>query len=219
MRSMPADLVDHENATEGRAVAGIALTEIINRHNFRINVAKVRLQRRSQRQVVTGLKVNRFPNPSKRLMSQIRAMLHALDEFGLDGAEQEYRARYLRKHRAPHRGPASFASALRGKIQFVGMIRGQSSPAFIRLARTLRSIAPELIPHWDVRTLNERIADALWVLESEATSTQGTGFFLQEVGLITCEHVVHPDTTAFRVGEPFAKFPVRITASNKALDR
>lgn len=218
MRAMSSDLVGSESRTELRPILGSPLTEIIERHGFQINLSKVRLQHRSQRQVVTGLKVNRFPNPSKKLLSQIRAMLHALEEFGLEAAEQEYRTRYARKHRAPNRGPASFASALRGKIQFIAMIRGQSSPAFIRLARELRRIAPQLVPHWDVRTLNERISDALWVLESEETSTQGTGFFLHNVGLVTCEHVVHPNMTAFKANEPLAKFPVRVIASNAALD-
>jgi len=63
MRVMSTDIIERGDDTNGRPVAGIALTEIVNRHNFRINGAKVRLQHRSQRQVVTGLKVNRFNAP------------------------------------------------------------------------------------------------------------------------------------------------------------
>jgi RNA-directed DNA polymerase len=211
----PSDIV---SVTDDGPTLGIAIQRIISKHNFQINYAKVRFQPRSQRQVVTGLKVNRFPNPSRRLLSQVRAMLHALEKFGKDSAQREYIQRFARKHRAPYRGQASFMHALRGKIEFVGCIRGRSSPIFIRFARKLRDQAPEVVRDWDVRTLAERISDAVWVIESEATSTQGTGFFLKGVGFLTCAHVVHSDSVAFRASDHAAKFPLRVRHCEPTID-
>ena len=217
-RDFSGDVVSADADIEGKPVIGARLDEIIEKHGFRINRKKVRLQRRNQRQVVTGLKINRFPNPSRRLFSQIRAMLHALETFGLKAAQRDHVEHVARKHRAPYRGQPSFLHALRGKIEFVGAIRGRSSPAFIRFARKLRDLEPDMVKDWDVRTLDERITDALWVIESEATSTQGTGFFLKGVGFITCAHVVHADSVAFQATSPSTNFPVQLLHSEPTVD-
>jgi hypothetical protein len=217
-RDFSEDVVSASDATGNKPAVGARLDEIIQRHGFKINQAKVRVQRRNQRQVVTGLKINRFPNPSRKLFSQVRAMLHALEKFNLAGAERVYRERFAVAHRSPLRGPPSFLWALRGKIQFIGAIRGQSSPKFVTFARKLHELAPGAVQHWDIRTLNERITDALWVLECEETCTQGTAFFLKDVGLITCEHVVHPQTKAFKANEPAKKFPIRVRFSEPTVD-
>jgi RNA-directed DNA polymerase len=217
-RSFPSDIAVRPGMADGSIVVGPILEGIINNHDFHINHAKVRLQTRSQRQVVTGLKVNRFPNPSRKLLSEIRAMLHALEKFGPELAQRDYVRRVSKLHRASYRGEASFLHALRGKIHFIGAIRGRSSPTFIRFARKLRHFAPEFVRDWDVRTLDERITDALWVLESDETSTQGTGFCLQGVGLVTCEHVVHKPTVAFKPSAPLARYDVHVRYSEPTVD-
>jgi S1-C subfamily serine protease len=215
--SFPSDIA-RPPTTEGAPIVGSTLEAIINKHDFLINHSKVRLQTRSQRQVVTGLKINRFPNPSRKLFSEIRAMLHALEKFGPDLAQQDYTKKFAKSHRASYRGAPSFLYALRGKIHFVGAIRGRSSPTFIRFARKIRDLAPGLVQDWDVRTLEERIGDALWVLETDEKSTQGTGFFLQGVGLITCEHVIHEGTVAFKASAPLARYEVRVRYSEPTID-
>ncbi len=211
-RSFPSDLALRPKAS-GPVILGETLEAIVTNHDFAINRAKVRLQRRSQRQVVTGLKVNRFPNPSRKLLSEIRAMLHALEKFGPELARRKFKP-----HRASYRGDPSFLYALRGKIHFIGDIRGRSSPTFIRFARKLSHYAPDIVRDWDVRTLEERITDALWVLECDETSTQGTAFFLKNVGLVTCEHVVHKPTVAFKASDPLARFDVRVRYLNPDVD-
>jgi hypothetical protein len=42
------------------------------------------------------------------------------------------------------------------------------------------------------------ISAALWVLECETSCKQGTAFALEDVGLVSCEHVLGPDTRAFK---------------------
>ena len=217
-QSFPPDIALRPKASHGPVILGETLEAIITNHDFEINRAKLRLQRRSQRQVVTGLKVNRFPNPSRKLLSEIRAMLHALEKFGPELAQRDYARRKYKLHRASYRGDPSFLYALRGKIHFIGAIRGRSSPTFIRFARKLSRCAPDIVRDWDVRTLEERITDALWVLECEETSTQGTAFFLKDVGLVTCEHVVHKPTVTFKASDPLAKYDVRVRYSDPDVD-
>ena len=71
-----------------------ALRSIIERNGFRINEAKVRLRDHTARQEVTGLIVNRRVNVKRRLVREVRAMLHAWRKFGLGcAAVQGFAAR------------------------------------------------------------------------------------------------------------------------------
>ncbi len=64
------------------------------------------------------------------------------------------------------------------------------------------------------------IFNALWVLECGQSMSQGSGFFLDGVGLVTCEHVVTGTTAinAFRPSTPQKKCSVRVLKANKVLD-
>lgn len=65
-----------------------------------------------------------------------------------------------------------------------------------------------------------RVQAAMWVLECDDTSQQGTAFDLAGYGTVTNAHVVEGTTNlrAFRSGEPAKKFLVNIDKKNNALD-
>jgi hypothetical protein len=62
------------------------------------------------------------------------------------------------------------------------------------------------------------ISAALWVLECETSCKQGTAFALEDVGLVSCEHVLGPDTRAFKSTAPSQKFAVTVVARHQAID-
>jgi hypothetical protein len=116
------------------AQVGGLLASVIERNGFRINLTKVRLQRRGVRQVVTGLVVNSGVNVQRRVIRQIRAMLHAWQKFGLEAAQSAYESSYaLRKARNPHFPPARFENVVRGRLSFVAMIRGRDDEIYRKL--------------------------------------------------------------------------------------
>lgn len=129
----------------GQVEVGDELLQIIQENGFEINSSKVRLQRKNRRQEVTGLTTNEKPNVKRRFVRQIRAMLYAWDHFGLDAAEQEFLAHYDKKHRSPVKGPPSFKKVVKGKIEFLGMVRGKDDPIYLRFLAQLRGLAPELV--------------------------------------------------------------------------
>jgi len=103
-------------------IIGNELSSIITSARFQINASKVRLQHRSHRLVVTGLKVNRFPNVRRQLISQIRAMLHAWKKFSVEKASAEFAAKYDRRSRSSFSPPAAFRNVLLGKLLFLGRV-------------------------------------------------------------------------------------------------
>lgn len=62
------------------------------------------------------------------------------------------------------------------------------------------------------------ILPALWVLESEKEMKQGTAFELEGVGLVTCDHVIAPDTVAFRYGDVSRRWPIAVLKRSTRLD-
>lgn len=123
---------------------GEELRDIIEDNGFKINRAKTRLQEVNERQVVTGLVVNRFPNVRREYVRQIRAMLYAWSKYGLDAAELEYHQQYNKKHRAPYKEQKpSYKNIVRGKIAFLGMVRGKDDDVYIRYWNQLVALAPE----------------------------------------------------------------------------
>lgn len=79
-------------------------------------------------------------------------------------------------------------------------------------ARVLRAIP--LPPSYNT----SQIEKSLWILECEETNQQGTAFALNNVGLVTCSHVIGNVTHAFRHNNPAQKFPVTVIAQHDIID-
>ncbi len=120
-------------------IVGGALSSIIENNGFKINEKKVRLLTRNNRQEITGLTVNKFPNIRRSFVRQIRAMLYAWDKFGLEQAQVEYQKKFYPdwKGTAP-----SFKKVVRGKLEFLRMVRGEENQLYIRLSNQLSKLDP-----------------------------------------------------------------------------
>jgi hypothetical protein len=168
---------------------GPDLLAIIKDNGFEVNYKKLRLTTRHYRQEVTGLTVNRFANVQRRFIRQIRAMLHAWKKYSLENAEREYWTKYDHRSRAFPRPP--FSSVVRGKIEFVGQIRGKQDPLYWRLLRAYAALSPssEIIePPGFVEYDIEEIKKAIVVLTDASSDKQSTAFYLAGAGLVTCAH-------------------------------
>lgn len=124
---------------------GRDLLSVIESNGFEVNTRKQRLQIRDQHQEVTGLTVNKFPNVRRRFIRQIRAMLHAWEKYGHDAAQRVFREKYDRPSRRPHTEPPTFGRVIRGRLDFVKMVKGESDPTYRMLCNQLHRLSPELI--------------------------------------------------------------------------
>ena len=188
---------------------GKELRRIIEKNGFQINEDKVRLQIPSKRQEVTGIKVNDKPNVSRKYIRQIRAMIHAWEKYGLENAEKEFQTKYFRKQIHPDREPPNFRRGLKGKIDYLKMVRGEKDPIYRKFANKYRVLSGK-DPKYFENPLDE-ISAALWVLECEEDDkfSQGTAFMLGDYGLVTCDHVVVDGIKAFRHDKLSKKYDVR----------
>lgn len=180
---------------DSRVVVGPAVEAIVKANGFAINPKKTRLLPRGYCQEVTGLVVNSRVNVKRGYVRHVRAILHACEKWGLPAAEAEFRAKYDRKQRLVRK--VEFSRVLRGKIEFIGSVRGRDDfiyvnllERYLRLYPTAHSRRIAVSPHAS-EALLER---AVWVLEDQ--TVQGSAFALEGVGLLTAAHALTGDSKA-----------------------
>lgn len=121
---------------------GAELENIIKSNGFKVNPNKTRAFSNKQRQEVTGLTVNKFPNVRRKYTMQIRAMLHAWEKYGLQKAEEEHFTIYNKKHRnVENKRRPSFKQVIKGKIEFLGLVKKHNSEIYQRFKTKYRYLS------------------------------------------------------------------------------
>lgn len=173
---------------------GSALRDIINNNGFVIHPEKIWLRRQDRRQEVTGVTVNVLPNLPRRFTNQIRAMLHAWEKYGLEAAQTDFEAKHDHKHRSPWTKDPPFQHVVKGKIEYLGMIKGQESSTYLRFLDWLGRLAPDLTGgRGTPRELLLRRYDALGV----SGDPHGRGYLLQDLLRDTFNHFAIPVEQSF----------------------
>lgn len=119
-----------DEESDMKIILGERLASIIRDNGFEVNDRKVRLQHKTQHQEVTGLTVNQFPNVDRDYVRKISSMLHVWEKFGLASAEQRYIEKYGKKLEGFKKEAPRFQEVLRGKINFLGMVRGKDNEIY-----------------------------------------------------------------------------------------
>ena len=194
MQYLPKDILVLGHTESGKShhvvSVGIVLNEIITKKGFAINPKKVRLQRRDEKQVVTGLVVNKKVNNDRRYIRTTSAMIHSLSILGVDNANLVYKAKF------PD-ATADLSGHVFGRLLFIHQVKGVDSPVYRRLAMRFNQLqtpykAPlaKLIEVYEDAGMrhNQLNIRRCWVIENEKWSTQATGFMLENNIMITCAH-------------------------------
>jgi S1-C subfamily serine protease len=148
-------------------------------------------------------------------------MLHAWREFGYDLAEEEFRKRYDRRSRL-HK--PSFANVVKGKIEFIGHIRGATDPLYWRLLRQYAALDSTFVLRESASFVEFDVAEikkAIWVLVDKSTSLQFTGFMLRGFGLVSCDHGIQDkrQVYAFQSRDPLrTEYHIQVRANDQKLD-
>jgi RNA-directed DNA polymerase len=105
--------------------AGVVLKKIVEDNTFTINVEKYSMRTRSDRQLVTGIVVNDYPNIRRKSIKQVRSMLHDWKVSGLTEAQEKYKNNFdLANREPPKDGNIYFPNVVRGKLEYIRHVRG-----------------------------------------------------------------------------------------------
>jgi|GEM_PF-2240893 len=119
------------NNVDGLLTPGDEIDAIIRSHKFEINRAKVTRRDRTERQSVTGITVNNFPNIRRSFVRKIEGALHAWAKYGYDAALTTYRDSFT-KH---ERNANHLDKVIRGRLAYLKMVRGSNDFLYRRLVR------------------------------------------------------------------------------------
>lgn len=145
-RIFPSALAEFDSSTPPKAIVGSSLEREIARAGFVINPDKVRLRPSSHRQMVTGLITNTRVNVPRQYIRDLRMILHVWRKCGLDEAANWYLSKHDKRNRPPEKKAPSFKDIVRGRIQYVGSVRGWNDPTYVQLAVRLASLDPTFKP-------------------------------------------------------------------------
>lgn len=198
-QSMPLASLGLDAEGKPQTIIAKALRDIIETNGFLINEKKSRLTSRARRQIVTGLVVNRRVNVRRSYIREVRAMLFAWQKFGLTAAQKKFDETYFGNGR-------DYESVVRGKIGFIGQIRGRPDAAFKKLALQFNKLAVGGKIRTELSPL-EIASQAVWVLEHDGDA-QGSAFFLKDVGIVSCAHCVGKNPYIYHHADHSKKFPL-----------
>jgi RNA-directed DNA polymerase len=161
----------------------LELRMVIRANGFAIHPSKIWYSNTLSRKEVTGLVVNEFTNVKRTFVRDLRAGIFKAETMGIAAAEADLQNRYDTT--------APLQSVLRGRLEWVGHVRGRSFGAYRTLARRYNKLFPDHAAPIDP-TFDELAEGATWVVEflSNTDCDQGTAFFLRGLGLVTADHVL-----------------------------
>lgn len=196
IKHLPADVV--EVTQDGMAIPGRELEQIVKANGFLINAEKTRLQHRSQRQMVTGLVVNKFPNVPRAFIRKTSSMINALRRYGPELAEEKYLqilkgdkqaipSRHCR--RIKDNAGDFFIKVVKGRLNYIQMVRGRSDNVYRKLAYDF-TVAIGKENREFIKSPEEILGNSVFVVKNLTDDSQGTAFLLDGVGLVTNQHVI-----------------------------
>ncbi|WP_218418118.1 reverse transcriptase domain-containing protein [Alteromonas lipotrueae] len=179
---------------DGKYSVGFILNQLIEQNGFKTKSDKTRLQKRGEHQGVTGLTVNEKINVSRTFIRQTSSMIHALIKFGAEKAEKEHFTKYfdgyipIRQQQRLSKFPGDlFIKKLKGRVNYIKMIRGSACPVYRKLAYQLTIGLGCPNEDYNKDWLNW-ISESVLVLDNNLDSLQGTAFFAKDIGFVTNQH-------------------------------
>ena len=199
-------------------VPGHKLNRTIRKNGFQINLSKVRLQKYNQRQEVTGLITNERVNVPRQFVREIRAILHNIKIKGLADCQREYEDKYAsRRQRHPKAAIPPVELVVKGKIEFVGMVRGKDDELYYKLLKELDSLIPNFVKVPVRKDQLNWFNENVWIIETD--EDQGTGFLLSGIGLVTAAHVLRRTRNILAIsGDRTVQKPAQILARDDQHD-
>lgn len=116
------------------------IRKIIHEFGFTINEKKVHRQHQNGKQWVTGLKVNEQVNVDRKYIRNLRAIIYDISlHKGKIAACKYYRLPV--ESEVSQEVEIKFFRAVRGKIEYVGFVKGIDNPVFIKLRSDFNKVS------------------------------------------------------------------------------
>lgn len=213
--SLPKEIV---NLSGTIPIVGTEFLKCIEENSFNVNLSKVRLRSRHARMEVTGLTVNEFPNVTRKYVDEVRGMLHSWKKYGLKNAQTEFALKKIYKRHLRSEAKPPFHNVLRGKLLYLFMVKGSHDKVYNSLARKFNacvnstpSCSTKLLKVSSTASSEQDLEKTVFLISARNSAfdfeIKGTCFFLEGVGVVTCEHVLKYPSNTNSSGVKVHSFP------------
>ncbi len=119
------------------------LKKIIEDQGFKMNLKKTRLQKKGERQEVTGLTVCNKVNVSREYVRGLQSILYIWEKYGREAAVAKFSLHYHNTHPASKRSVENIMDrVILGKLMYLRMVKGENDNVFNRLFYRFVALCP-----------------------------------------------------------------------------
>ena len=111
----------------------LELKRIIEGQGFTINETKTRLQKRGDRQEVTGIIVSDKLNVTQKYVRDIRNILYMWDRYGYNVAYGKFFPKYKEEKGHVKKGNPDLINVINGKLMYLKMVKGEDDSVYTKL--------------------------------------------------------------------------------------
>lgn len=111
----------------------LELERIIKKQGFTINDLKTRLQKRGDRQEVTGIILSDKLNVTQKYVRDIRNILYMWDRYGYNVAYSKFFPKYKKEKGHVKKGNPDLINVIDGKLMYLKMVKGDNDSVYMRL--------------------------------------------------------------------------------------
>lgn len=187
----------------GEINLGEDMLKIFKNNYFEVNYKKLRLQTKHEKQVVTGIKVNEKLNLNRTYIREIRSILWSL-EINVDVPQNVIDKFKNSPFSNKLSGIDGVFSFLKGRIDFLGHVRGFSDDIYIKFVVQFNSLVDiyEVNQGFKIKKILAKKQNVFVIPETKVSYYskkvdevvsidygQGTAFMLKDVGIISNYHV------------------------------
>ena len=177
---------------DNKVIISEYILNTIKKEGFMINYEKINFSPLNERQEVTGLIVNKKVNIKKVYLKELRALLNNTSKYGFyiegakffdKGSKLDFNNREMIEKK--------FISVLKGKIEFLKMVRGIEDRVYIKYASIFNKLIGQEFFNVDYgKEIKEFIENRTFPLLSYDNMTQGSCFMSNKLGLVTSTHIL-----------------------------
>lgn len=123
------------------------LNRIVLDEHFFLNDKKTRLQKKNERQEVTGVTVNEKTNVTRRYVREIRQLLYIWKKYGYNDAYSKFYPKYKAEKGHVKKGEPVLENVLSGKLLYLKMVKGEYDTTYLKLREQFDKLSSDTIMH------------------------------------------------------------------------
>ena len=160
----------------------LELERIIKEQGFTINEAKTRLQKRGDRQEVTGIIVSDKLNVTQKYVRDIRNILYMWDRYGYNVAYNKFFPKYKKEKGHVKKGNPDLINVIDGKLMYLKMVKGEQDSVYTRLYTKFLKLTNKEIIAEKTNSKGVTYMETIGVLEFEKKNFTTVTFAISEKG-------------------------------------